>query len=116
MINDVIFRVLQTSAAYFADISPTGRHLPRYIIYGGLEASDLTVKSFHSAQNTIAEIPVFTDLDIKDLKNVMVLPKWNYGIARPSYYTKRLRILDSFQNEDQIIAQADRNRVHLISL
>jgi hypothetical protein len=46
----------------------------------------------------------------------MALPKWNYGIARPSYYTKKLRLRDSFQNEDQIIAQADRNQVRLISL
>ena len=116
MINEDIFRVLQTSAAYFADISATGRHLPRYIIYGGLEASEITHQLFHSAPNTIEAIPVFTDLDIKDLKNVMVLPKWNYGIARPSYYTRRLKLRDSFQNEDQIIAQADRNQVRLISL
>jgi hypothetical protein len=116
MINDDIFRVLRTSAAYFADISATGRHLQRYIIYGGLEASEITHQLYHSAPNTIEEIPVFTDLDIKDLKNVMVLPKWNYGIGRPRYYTRRMKLLDSFQNEDQIIAQADRNQVRLISL
>lgn len=116
MINENIFRVLQTSAAYFADISATGRHLRRYIIYGGLEASEITHQLYRSAPNTIEEIPVFTDLDIKDLKNVMVLPKWNYGIARPRYYTRRMRLRDSFQNEDQIIAQADRNQVRLILL
>jgi hypothetical protein len=116
MINGDIFRVLQTSAAYFAGISATDNRLRRYIIYGGLEASEITHQLFHSAPNTIEAIPVFTDLDIKDLKNVMVLPKWNYGIARPSYYTRRLKLRDSFQNEDQIIAQADRNQVRLISL
>jgi hypothetical protein len=44
----------------------------------------------------------------------MVLPKWNYGIARPKYYTRRMRMQDSLSDEDQIIAQADRNRVRLI--
>lgn len=116
MISENIFRVLRTSAAYFADISATGRHLPRYIIYGGLEASEITAKSFLSAPNTIEEIPVFTDLDIKDLKNVMVLPKWNYGIARPRYYTRRMKMQDSLSDKPQIIAQADRSLVHLISL
>jgi len=116
MINENIFQVLQTSAAYFADISATGRLLQRYITYGGLEASEITHQLYRSAPNTIEEIPVFTDLDIKDLKNVMVLPKWNYGIARPKYYTRRMRIQDSLSDEDQIIAQADRNRVRLISL
>ena len=116
MINESIFRVLRTSAAYFADISATDQRLQRYIIYGGLEASEITVKSFHYAQNTIEEIPVFTDLDIKDLTNIMVLPKWNYGIGRSKYYTRRLKMLDSLSDQPQIIIQADRNRVRLISL
>ena len=113
--NENIFRFLQTSAAYFADISATGRHLRRYIIYVGLEASEATQKSFLSAPNITEAIPVFTDLGIKDLKNDMVLPRWNYGIARPRYYTRKLRMHDSLSDEPQIIAQADRNRVHLIS-
>lgn len=112
--NDVIFRFLQTSAAYFADISATGRHLRRYIIYGGLEASEITHQLYHSAPNTIEEIPVFTDLDVSSLSNVMVLPKWNYGIARPRYYTRRLRMHDSLSDEPQIIAQAQRNRFPLL--
>jgi len=99
MINENIFRVLQTSAAYFADISATDNRLRRYIIYGGLEASEITVKSYLSAPNTIEEIPVFTDLDIKDLTNVMVLPKWNYGIARSRPYRTRSRIANSLVNE-----------------
>lgn len=99
MINANIFRVLQTSAAYFADISPTGRHLRRYIIYGGLEASDLTVRLFHSAENITEAIPVFTDLGIKDLTNAMVLPKWNYGIARSRPYRTRSRVANYLISE-----------------
>ena len=116
MTNENIFRVLQTSAAYFAGISATDQRLRRYIIYGGLEASELTHQLYHSAPNTIEEIPVFTDLDIKDLINTMVLPKWNYGIARSKYYTRRLKMQDSLSEQPQIITQADRNRVRLISL
>ena len=112
--NDVIFRLLQTSAAYFADISATALPLRRYIIYVGLEASETTQNAFHSVQNITEAIPVFTDLGIKDLKNDMVLPRWNYGIARPRYYTRRKRMHDSLSDEPQIIAQADRNRVRLI--
>ena len=114
MINESIFRVLRTSAAYFADISATDRRLQRYIIYGGLEASEITAKSYLSAPNTIEEIPVFTDLDIKDLTNTMVLPRWNYGIARSRYYTRRLKMQDSLSDEPQIIAQANRINVNLL--
>jgi hypothetical protein len=46
----------------------------------------------------------------------MVLPRWNYGIGRSKYYTRRLKMQDSLSDEPQIIAQADRNRVRLISL
>jgi hypothetical protein len=46
----------------------------------------------------------------------MVLPKWNYGIARSKYYTRRLKMQDSLSEQPQIITQADRNRVRLISL
>lgn len=99
MINENIFRFLQTSAAYFADICPTGRLLRRYITYGGLEASEITAKSFHSAQNITEAIPVFTALDIKDLKNVMVLPKWNYGIARSRPYRTRSRVANAMLSE-----------------
>ena len=116
MINASIFQVLQTSAAYFADISTTDNRLRRYIIYGGLEASEITVKLFLSAQNITEAIPVFTALGIKDLTNTMVLPKWNYGIGRSKYYTRRLKMQDSLSDYPQIIIQADRNRVHLISL
>ena len=112
--NANIFRVLQTSAAYFADISATALPLRRYIIYVGLEASETTQNAFRSVQNITEAIPVFTDLGIKDLKNDMVLPRWNYGIARPSYYTRRKRMQDSLSDEPAIIAQADRNRVRLI--
>jgi hypothetical protein len=99
MINANIFQVLQTSAAYFADISATDNRLRRYIIYGGLEASGLTVMSSPSAQNIIAAIPVFTALGIKDLTNTMVLPKWNYGPNRSKYYTRRMRLADSLRSE-----------------
>jgi len=99
MINENIFRVLQTSAAYFAGISATDNRLRRYIIYGGLEASATTVKSYLSAPNTIEEIPVFTALDIKDLTNIMVLPKWNYGPNRSKYYTRRMKLQDSLRSE-----------------
>ena len=116
MNSENIFRVLQTSAAYFAGISATDQRLRRYIIYGGLEASGITVRSFLSAQNIIEAIPVFTALDIKDLTNTMVLPRWNYGIARSRYYTRRLKMQDSLSDEPQIRAQADRTQVRLISL
>jgi hypothetical protein len=46
----------------------------------------------------------------------MVLPKWNYGTGRRQYYTRRLRMQDSLSDKPQIIAQADRNQVRLISL
>ena len=114
MINEDIFRVLRTSAAYFADISATDLHLQRYIIYGGLEASEITVKLFLSAQNITEAIPVFTALGIKDLTNTMVLPKWNYGAARSKYYTRRLRLQDSLNNQDLILSQAERNRFTLL--
>jgi len=99
MINANIFQVLQTSAAYFAGISTTDNHLRRYITYGGLEASDLTVRLFRSAQNITEAIPVFTDLGIKDLTNTMVLPKWNYGPNRSKYYTRKMRLIDSLRSE-----------------
>jgi hypothetical protein len=114
MINENIFRVLRTSAAYFADISATDLHLQRYIIYGGLEASEITHQLYHSAPNTIEAIPAFTDLVIKDLTNTMVLPKWNYGAARSKYYTRRLRLQDSLNNQDLILSQAERNRFTLL--
>jgi hypothetical protein len=116
MINENIFRVLRTSAAYFADISATDLHLQRYITYGGLEASEITVKSFHYAQNITEAIPVFTDLDIKDLTNIMVLPKWNYGKGRSKYYTTRLKVQDYLSGKPQIIAQADRSSFGLLQL
>jgi hypothetical protein len=116
MINENIFRVLQTSAAYFAGISATDLHLQRYITYGGLEASEITHQLYHSAPNTIEEIPAFTDLGIKDLTNTMVLPKWNYGTARSKYYTRRLRLQDSLSSQDLILAQAKRNRFTLLKL
>jgi hypothetical protein len=99
MINENIFRVLRTSAAYFADISATDNRLQRFIIYGGLEASEITHQLFHYAQSITEAIPVFTALDIKDLTNTMVLPKWNYGPNRSKYYTKRMRLQDSLRSE-----------------
>ena len=99
MINANIFQVLQTSAAYFADISATDNHLRRYITYGGLEASELTARLFHSAQSITEAIPVFTDLGIKDLTNTMVLPKWNYGIARSKPYRTRSRVVNYLISE-----------------
>ena len=99
MINASIFQVLQTSAAYFADISTTDNRLRRYIIYGGLEASEITVRLYHSVENITEAIPVFTDLAIKDLTNTMVLPKWNYGPNRSKYYTRRMRLADSLRSE-----------------
>ena len=116
MINENIFRVLQTSAAYFADISATALPLRRYITYVGLEASETTQKSFLSVQNIIEAIPVFTDLAIKDLKNDMVLPRWNYGIARPSYYTTRLKLQDCLSDVPPIVAQAYRTRSRIIDI
>jgi hypothetical protein len=43
-----------------------------------------------SAQNIIAAIPVFTDLDIKDLKNVITLLKGTYWNRRRPYWAKPL--------------------------
>jgi hypothetical protein len=98
MINENTFRVLQTSAAYFAGISTTDNRLRRYIIYGGLEASEIMLQSFHSVENIIEAIPVFTGLGIKDLRNIMELPRWNYGPNRRRYYTRRMRLTDSLSN------------------
>jgi hypothetical protein len=44
----------------------------------------------------------------------MVLPKWNYGTARSKYYTRRLRLQDSLNNQDLILSQAERNRFTLL--
>jgi hypothetical protein len=41
---------------------------------------------------------VFTDLVIKDLRNIMELPRWNYGPNRSKYYTRRMRLTDSLSN------------------
>jgi len=91
--------VLRVSAAYFAGISTEGYKTQRYITFAGLAVKDPMPQSSPSVQNTIEEIPVFTDLDIKDLTNVMVLPKWNYGIARSRPYRTRSRIANSLVNE-----------------
>jgi len=114
MMNENIFRLLQTSAAYFADISVTDLPQRRYIIYGGLEASEATQNAFRSAESITEAIPVFTALDIKDLKNAMVLPKWNYGIARPRYYTRRLKAQDCSSDLPPIVEQARRNDCQIL--
>ena len=74
------FRVLRTSAAYFADILATVPKTQRYITFVGLEERDLTLPSSPSVQNIIEEIPVFTDLVLKGSRNAIYLHKnfyWN---------------------------------------
>jgi hypothetical protein len=91
MMNANIFRVLQTSAAYFVNVSVTHPHLLRYTIYAGLVVKEPTLPSSPSVQNIIEEIPAFTDLGTKDLIDVMVLPSWNYAMKPRGYFKRRLK-------------------------
>jgi len=88
-VNGNIFRVLQTSAAYFAGVSVTANHLLRYTIYAGMEVKEITLPSSPSVQNIIQAIPEFTVLEPRHLKKLIILPKWNYGKRVRSYYTRR---------------------------
>ena len=89
--NENIFRLLQTSAAYFVNVSVTHPHLLRYTMYAGLVVDERTVPSFHSVQSITEAIPAFTDLDTKDLISVMVLPSWNYAMKPRGYSKRRLK-------------------------
>jgi hypothetical protein len=91
MMNANIFRVLQTSAAYFVNVSVTHPHLLRYTIYAGLVVKDPTLPSSPSVQNIIEEIPEFTALGTKDLIDVMVLPSWNYAMKPRGYFKRKLQ-------------------------
>ena len=88
--NANIFRVLQTSAAYFVNVSVTHPHQLRYIIYAGLVVDERIVPSSLSVQNITEAIPEFTALGTKDLISVMVLPSWNYSM-KPRGYSQRRR-------------------------
>jgi|APCry1669189034_1035192.scaffolds.fasta_scaffold442845_1 hypothetical protein len=84
--NENIYRVLRTSAAYFADISALAPKTQRYITFVGLEASDLTLPLSPSVQNIIEEIPVFTDLVRKGSRNAIYLHKNFYWSRHRPYW------------------------------
>jgi hypothetical protein len=88
--NDYTFHVLRTSAAYFAGTSTWGPKTPRYIIFGGLAVSDHWLQSLDSAQNITEVIPVFTDLELKDLKNTIILLNGIYWNRQRTYWAKPL--------------------------
>jgi len=90
-----IFRVLQTSAAYFANILVTDPPPVRYTIYVGMEVRELMPLSSVSVQSITEAIPVFMDLELKLSRKLMPLPNLSYWRPRPKYYTRRMRLLDS---------------------
>jgi len=96
-----ILRVLQTSAAYFANILAMGKPPVRYTIYVGMEVKETMLQSSDYAQNTIAAIPVFTDLELSSLRKLMPLPNLNYWRPRPTYYTRRMKLLDSLNENER---------------
>jgi hypothetical protein len=90
-----IFRVLQTSAAYFANILVTDPPPVRYTIYVGMEVSEITHLSSVSVQSITEAIPVFTALELKPSRKLMLLPNLSYWRPRPKYYTRRMKLLES---------------------
>jgi hypothetical protein len=91
-VNAYTFHVLRTSAAYFADTSTWGPKTPRYIIFGGLAVKDLLLPSSPSVQNITEAIPAFTDLELKDLKNTIVLLNGIYWNRQRAYWAKPLEL------------------------
>jgi hypothetical protein len=87
--------MLQTSAAYFANILATEPPPVRYTIYVGMEVSETMLQSLDSVQSIIEAIPVFTDLELKPSRKLMPLPSLSFWRPRPIYYTRRKRLLDS---------------------
>jgi len=87
-----IFRVLQTSAAYFAGISGMGKPPVRYTIYVGMEVEEIILQSLDCAENIIEAIPVFMGLELKSSRKLMPLPNLSYWRPRPTYLTIRKKL------------------------
>jgi hypothetical protein len=88
--NAYTFHVLRTSAAYFAGTSTWGPKTPRYIIFGGLAVNDHWLQSLDSVQNITEVIPAFTDLELKDLRNTIILLNGIYWNRQRAYWAKPL--------------------------
>lgn len=101
--NESIYRLLRTSAAYFADILPWGNHSQKFTIFAGLVAKDHLLPSSPSAENITGEIQVFTALELKDLRNIMVLRRSDY-VKKSKVFYRRNR--DYFPDKD-IFAKMD---------
>jgi hypothetical protein len=95
--NESIYRLLRTSAAYFADILPWGNHSQKFTTFAGLVVNDPLLPSSPSVENITEEIQVFTDLELKDLRNVMVLRRSDY-VKKSKVFYRRNR--DHFPDKD----------------
>jgi len=89
-VNANTYHVLRVSAAYFAGTSTVGFKTQRYITFGGLAVRDPLPQSSPSVQNIIEEIPEFTALELKDLRNVICLLKGTYWNRHRIYWAKPL--------------------------
>jgi hypothetical protein len=89
-VNANTYHVLRVSAAYFADTSIVGFKTQRYITFAGLAVKDPLPQSSDCAQSIIEAIPAFTDLELKDLRNVITLLKGTYWNRHRLYWAKPL--------------------------
>ena len=69
---------LQDLDVHYVDTSTLEKHLVKSITLDDLVEKEIYAKSLASAQLTIGEIPVFTDLGEKDLKLAMALTSKPY--------------------------------------
>jgi hypothetical protein len=91
-VNANTYHVLRVSAAYFAGTSIEGFKTQRYITFAGLAVSDQTLQSLDSAQNITEAIPAFTDLELKDLRNTIILLNGIYWNRQRAYWAKPLEL------------------------
>jgi hypothetical protein len=82
--------VLRTSAAYFVGISVLAPKTQRFITFAGSEVNDQTLQSLDFAQNITEAIPVFMDLELKDLKSAIYLHKSFYWNRHRPYWAMPL--------------------------
>jgi hypothetical protein len=87
--------MLQTSAAYFANIYNTDPPPVRYTIYVGLEVNETMHLSLDCVENITEAIPVFTGLELNSSRKLMALPNLSYWRKRPKYYTRKMRMQES---------------------
>lgn len=72
-------------AVFYAERSDMEKRLPKSIIFGDSVDEEIYAKSLPYVPNITVEIPVFTDLGIRDLQNTGVIRKKIY-MRKPKDY------------------------------